>query len=146
MEQIDVIKRLIRAYPDDLQYATSAQGKYRLPSLFCFFLFLFFSLSLVLPFLSFLSSIHIAVRLTISSGLGNICLPVFNCVCPFKPFNVTRRSNKRECSSKAYVTQTNPIRPTSTSSLSFLTFLKLKISARVTQVISVRKRNVKFAL
>nr|AGM32372.1 dipeptidase 1-like protein [Coptotermes formosanus] len=26
MEQIDVIKRLIRAYPDDLQYATSAQG------------------------------------------------------------------------------------------------------------------------
>jgi len=33
MEQIDVIKRLIRAYPDDLQYATSAQGKYWLPSL-----------------------------------------------------------------------------------------------------------------
>jgi len=28
MEQIDVIKRLIRAYPDDLQYATSAEGKY----------------------------------------------------------------------------------------------------------------------
>jgi hypothetical protein len=34
MEQIDVIKRLIRAYPDDLQYATSAQGKYQLPLLF----------------------------------------------------------------------------------------------------------------
>jgi hypothetical protein len=39
MEQIDVIKRLIRAYPDDLQYATSSQGKYRLPSLFASFFF-----------------------------------------------------------------------------------------------------------
>jgi membrane dipeptidase len=28
MEQIDVIKRLINEYPDDLQYATSAHGKY----------------------------------------------------------------------------------------------------------------------
>lgn len=47
MEQIDVIKRLIRAYPDDLQYATSAQGKYRLPSLFFFASFFFSSFSLL---------------------------------------------------------------------------------------------------
>jgi membrane dipeptidase len=28
MEQIDVIKRLVNEYPDDLHYATSAKGKY----------------------------------------------------------------------------------------------------------------------
>jgi hypothetical protein len=28
MEQVDVIKRLINAYPDNLQFATSADGKY----------------------------------------------------------------------------------------------------------------------
>jgi hypothetical protein len=43
MEQIDVIKRLIRAYPDDLQYATSAQGKYLQTS----FTFLLLSFSLL---------------------------------------------------------------------------------------------------
>ena len=30
MEQVDVIKRLVKAYPNDLQYATSVDGKYQI--------------------------------------------------------------------------------------------------------------------
>ena len=66
-----------------------------------------------------------------SSPPGNIFLPVFNWVFPFKPPHVTRRSTKRECSSK--VTQTNAIMPTCTSWLSLWTFLIRKISARMPQ-------------
>jgi membrane dipeptidase len=43
LEQIDVIKRLVNAYPDDLHYATSAAGKWQLT-------FVFLSLSLYLSF------------------------------------------------------------------------------------------------